>query len=251
MRRLGSRYLILADHEIHLWSSSVLKPNAVREDLYRVLSPDEREKAARFRFEKDRNAYLVSRSLLRSILSQYVGIEPQKLHFTYGPKGKPALLGNPVCFNMSHSEDVVLYVVAREPKLGVDVEFIRPMSDTKTIAERFFSTIEYGDLLSLGERTEGFFNCWTRKEAYIKATGDGLSAPLDEFQVTLKPREPAAFITIRGDKSLAAEWSLFDWKPGEQYAGAVAVFGRGWYITEKSFELVFHFGPKSTIITQM
>lgn len=226
---------MLADHEIHLWSSSVLQPDSVKEKLYLTLSPDECEKAARFRFDEHRNAYIVARGLLRSILSYYVGIEPEKLQFTYGARGKPTLADIPIYFNASHSKDMAVYAIAKEPKLGVDVEYLRPMPDLEMIAKQFFSAAEYDDLLTLevGQRCEGFFNCWTRKEAYIKASGDGLYAPLDQFRVTLKPGHAPGFVTIQGEENLAAEWSLFDWKPAEQYVGAVAVYGKSWCVTKK------------------
>lgn len=231
---------MLAEHEIHLWSSGVLKPEAILRALYRKLSPDEREKAARFRFDRDRNAYIVARGLLRSILSHYVGIEPEQLQFTYGPKGKPALRGSHLYFNASHSKDLAVYALSLEPQLGIDVEYIRPITTLEAIAKQFFSAVEYDDLLTLNtsQRCEGFFNCWTRKEAYVKAIGDGLYAPLHEFQVTVKPDQPASFVTIQGDQTLAARWSLFDLKLGEQYSGAIAVYGRGWHLEERSVAVI-------------
>lgn len=227
---------MLADHEIHLWSSSVLKTESIKEKLYSTLSPDERERAARFRFSEQRRAYIVTRGLLRSILSCYVGIKPGKLQFAYGVRGKPTLTDIPIYFNVSHSKDMAVYAIAREAKLGVDVEYIRPMPDLESIAKQFFSAAEYDDLLALevGQRCEAFFNCWTRKEAYLKAIGEGLYAPLDQFQVTLKLGHAPSFVTIQGLQNLAAEWSLFDWKPTEQYAGAIAIYGNKWRVTEKS-----------------
>jgi 4'-phosphopantetheinyl transferase len=231
---------MLASYEIHLWSLSVVKPEALRKDLHRTLSRDERERAARFHFEQHRNAYTVARGILRLILSHYVKIEPERIEFTYSAKGKPALHSVPIYFNVSHSRDVALYAVAREPKLGVDVEYVHPMPELEKVARRFFSTAEYNDLLMLDrhQRCEGFFRCWTRKEAYIKAMGDGLCAPLDQFQVTLSAQQPARFVTIQGDQTLASKWSLFDWKVGDCYAAAVAIYGRGWHLEEQSAALI-------------
>jgi 4'-phosphopantetheinyl transferase len=242
MRHLsaGLYPLMLADGEIHLWSSGVHKPEAIQTALYRKLSLDERGKAARFRFDEHRNAYIVARGLLRLILSHYVGIEPEQLHFTYGPRGKPALRDSDLYFSASHSEGLVVYALARQPQLGIDVEYVRPIATLEVIAKQFFSAAEYDDLLTLNrsKRREGFFNCWTRKEAYVKAVGDGLYTPLDQFQVTLKPNQPATFVTIQGDQTLAARWSLFDWKPREQYSGAIAVCGTGWHLEEKSMAVI-------------
>jgi 4'-phosphopantetheinyl transferase len=231
---------MLADYEINLWYSSVLKSETIQKALYGHLSPDERERAARFRFDEHRNAYIVARGLLRSILSHYVGIGPEKLQFTYGSRGKPALHDAPVHFNVSHSKDITVYAIAREPRVGVDVEHLRPMPDLDTIARQFFSPAEYHNLLALNinQRCEGFFNCWTRKEAYVKAIGDGLYALLDQFQVTLGPKQAPTLVAIQGDEILASEWSMFDWKPSEQYAAAVVIYGRGWHCEEKSMALI-------------
>jgi len=227
----------LGDHEIHLWSSSVRQPEVLQKDLRRTLSPDEWKKAARFRFDEQRNAYIVAHGLLRLILSCYAEVEPERLEFVHGPRGKPALRGVPIHFNMSHSKDVVVYAVAEEPKLGIDVEYIRSIPDVLAIARQFFSPVEYQDLLTLEEaqRSQGFFSCWTRKEAYIKAIGDGLYTPLDQFQVAVKPKQPVALVSIQEDQRSASEWSLFDWKLSQRYACAVAICGSGWHITHFRF----------------
>ena len=124
--------------------------------------------------------------------------------------------------------------------MGVDVEHIRPLSDLESIAKQFFSLAEYQDLLALErcQRCEGFFNCWTRKEAYVKALGDGLYAPLDQFQVTLRPGEPAAFVASQSDPTLPSTWSLFNLRPHHQYAAAVAIFGKEWQVVERPVTLL-------------
>jgi 4'-phosphopantetheinyl transferase len=222
--------LTLPSREIHLSYARLHAPPMVIRSLLEVLSRDERERAARFHFDRHREAFIISRGLLRSILCLYTGVPPDKLVFIYGAKGKPSLPDSSIYFNLSHSKDVALYAVAREPLLGVDVEWIRPMSDAESIAKRFFSPAEYAEVMALDEKTRslGFLNCWTRKEAYVKAVGDGLHVPLDEFQVSLMPGQQAIFHSINGDRERAARWSLFDVRPTEGYVGALAVYGRGW-----------------------
>lgn len=222
--------LTLPDREVHISYAQLHAPPAVTQSLFEVLSSDERERAARFHFDEHREAFIISHGMLRSILALYTGAQPQELVFAYGSKGKPALPDSPVHFNMSHAKGLALYAVAREPLMGVDVESVRPMTDGESIASRFFSAAECADLFALDprDRSSGFLNCWTRKEAYVKAIGDGLNAPLDGFQVSLKPGQPAAFLSINGDRERASEWSLFDLRPAEGYVGALAIYGRDW-----------------------
>jgi 4'-phosphopantetheinyl transferase len=137
-------------------------------------------------------------------------------------------------FNVSQSHDLAFFAFATEALLGVDIEKVRPLSDAEPIVRQFFSPNECNDFLRLDpdDRVEGFYSCWTRKEAYVKAIGEGLYAPLDQFQVTLNPRHPAAFVSINGCLDRASEWSLFHIRPADTYVGAVAVYGRGWTVRE-------------------
>lgn len=200
-----------------------------------LLSGDERVKADRFHFQKHRTSYIIGRAILRRILTCYTGVAPEQVNFTYGARGKPAVSDSSISFNVSHSGDLALYALAREPLLGVDVERIRPISDVDAIARRFFSPSEYADLLSLDptDRDAGFFRCWTRKEAYIKAIGDGLHAPLDRFRVTLLPDQPPALLAIEDDAERASRWTVFDLRPSHDFAAALAIFGRGWELIAK------------------
>ncbi len=224
----------IGEAEIHLWSSTLSLRESSRGKFYRTLSAEERERAANFRFSGHRDAYIVSRGLLRSILSQYSNEAPQQLVISYGSNGKPKLEDSPVYFNVAHSGQRVVFALARERMLGIDIELVRPMPNLEEIAMQFFSVPEYEDLLQVPEqeRVSAFFRCWTRKEAYVKATGDGLQAKLDQFQVSLKPEEPARFVSIDADLTHAGQWSLFDWSPEKGYAGAVAVYGTGWQLIE-------------------
>lgn len=202
-----------------------MQPEHVIQALRSTLEPDELFRADRFHFEKDRRAFVVSRGFLREIIGRYTNTRPEQLRFAYGPYGKPALEGR-LRFNMSHSHDLALIALTEDHELGVDVEYMRADSASADIARRFFSPVEVEIFNSLAEEDQvaAFFRCWTRKEAFIKATGKGLSQPLDGFDVTLGPREPAALLRVDGED--ASRWTLSDVKIDEGYAAALAVEGR-------------------------
>jgi 4'-phosphopantetheinyl transferase len=202
-------------------------------ELSALLNPEESERAARFHFEKDRAHFIVARGVLRTLLGLYLGSRPAELGFAYSPFGKPSLARetgvHPVRFNVSHSGALALYVFTRGREVGIDVEHARADFAGDDIATRFFSAREVAALRAVAPalRTEAFFNCWTRKEAYIKAIGEGLSHPLDTFAVTLAPGEPAALLHS-ADASESSRWTLRELNPAPGYAAALAVEGRGW-----------------------
>ena len=196
--------------------------------LKTLLTPDENARADRYIFDAPRLAYVISRAALRILLARYTGINPQELRFRYGPKDKPSLdAPAPIQFNVSHSGGLALLAFTHICEIGVDVEQIRPIKDMLDIARRFFCAEEVADLLGLppDRREHGFYLCWTRKEAYIKATGEGLSVRLDAFRVALRPGEPATFIHLDGDRRAAQQWSLHDLDAGPGYCGALAYYG--------------------------
>lgn len=231
----------VAADEIHVWRAELDQPEDVVERLSRALSPDEQERARRFLLERVRERFVVGRGLLRAILGRYLGREPQRLRFVYGERGKPALApaeATDLRFNVSHSGGVALFAVARACEVGVDVERLRPMPRAERIAERFFSPPEIEALAALptARKVEGFFTCWTRKEAYIKARGDGLGHPLDRFAVTIAPDEPARLSAVGdGDASEVARWSLAGLPAGPGYVAALAACGRGWRVTSREW----------------
>lgn len=228
--------LSLAGNEIHLWQASLDLPALPVQNLRQTLAADELGRAKRFHFQKDRERFIVTRGVLRAILSRYLHIAPQQLRFTYSPYGKPALAhetgGDTLCFNLSHSHDLALYAITRNRQVGIDLEYLRALPDMEQVAQRFFSAQENSvlDTLPQNQRLEAFFNCWTRKEAYIKARGEGLSFRLDQFDVSLMPGEPAALLTVRGDSCEAARWSLQELEPAPGYVAALAVEGHGWHL---------------------
>ena len=230
--RLPPEKSIIRDDEAHVWLTDLnLRPSSL-ENLKNILSTDELARANRFHFEKDRHDFIAARGVLRIILGSYLKLEPERLKFIYTPHGKPKIVNEWDCdylkFNLSHSHGLALYAVTLGREVGIDIERVRPSLSCERIAKRFFSPLEFKTLVALppSERIEGFFNCWTRKEAYIKAIGEGLSIPLDQFVVTLNPRDEAKIVSIQGDSILASSWSLYPLIPAPGYVGALAVEGK-------------------------
>jgi 4'-phosphopantetheinyl transferase len=221
----------LADGEVHVWRACLRQDQGTLLACWESLSADERERAGRFHFRRDREHFVTARGVLRDLLGRYTGVEPRLLRFSYDRYGKPALSGGaggaPLHFNVSHSNGLALYAVTRGCEVGIDLEFVREDFATLEIAERFFSAREVSALRALprGERARAFFDCWARKEAYVKARGEGLSYPLALFTVSLTPGEPAALLSTEDDPREAARWSLIELFPGEGYRAALAVKG--------------------------
>lgn len=225
------RNFTLRESDVHVWCVTLDQPAAVISQLTRLLSLEEKKRAKRFVFEKHRQNFTVSRGLLRLILSHYLDVAPERLEFEYLPQGKP-ILAKPsglysLNFNLSHSGGIVLYAIAKGRALGIDVELVRSFKDMDSVAKRFFSPSEYShySVLAPLDKPIGFFNCWTRKEAYLKALGDGLVHPLDQFAVTLAPSQPAKLLEAENDLEAVYRWSLVNLIPAPGYAAALAVDG--------------------------
>jgi 4'-phosphopantetheinyl transferase len=223
--------------DVHIWRASLEQPIAKVESLRQLLSADEQAKADRFHFEKDRRHFTVARAFLRKLLGHYLATAPAELRFTYSEYGKPQLApgltsdhARQLRFNLAHSGGLVLYAFTCAGEIGIDLEHIRTEFTGDDIARRFFSATEFAclDQLPATARHEAFFNCWTRKEAFIKAKGMGLSLALDQFDVTLTPNEPAALLATRWDPNEASRWSLEAIDVGPGFVGAVAVEGHDW-----------------------
>ena len=215
----------LTDRMIHVWVIPIQVSEEIVAECRALLSPDEQARAARFQFEHLRQGFVLTRCALRMLLGGYLNTAPANIQLLYGTKGKPRLAAEEhVCFNISHSGALALFAFTLKCELGVDVERIRPVADMEGIASRFFCAEEASELMSIpaDEREQAFFQCWTRKEAYLKAQGKGLTTPLDSFRVTLGPSEPARVIHIGQDRGAANEWILFDLDLGIQYKAAVA-----------------------------
>jgi 4'-phosphopantetheinyl transferase len=233
--------LTLGRDEVHLWRASMNCTAAQVEILKHTLSAEELRRAGRYRFKKDREHFIVARGLLRTILGRYLDEEPSQLRFCYGPHGKPALAtvfgGDALRFNLSHSHGLALFAVTRRREVGVDLEYIQAHLADDQIAERFFSPREVALLRDLPKdvRREAFFIFWTRKEAFIKATGKGLSLPLNQFEVSLVPGKPIVLLSANDDHQKTFRWSLQALAAASGYAAALCVEGHDWRL--KSWQL--------------
>ena len=226
--------LSLSDIEIHIWRANLDLPGDQVQQLQSWLSDDEIKRADRFYFQRDRNRFIVARGRLREILSRYTQQEPGELTFRYNQHGKPALdhtiRRDRVEFNLSHSQDLALIAVTRISEVGIDVESVLLNFTGEEIASRFFSPHEVQAIRTLPPeiRQEAFFSCWTRKESYIKARGKGLAIPLDDFDVSVGPGEPARLVANRADPDEVARWCMYRLEPGPGYVGAITIATGEW-----------------------
>jgi 4'-phosphopantetheinyl transferase len=222
----------LESGEVHVWCWNMAAPASEVPALRAQLSADERVRADRFVYDRDRIRFTAAHAQLRRLLAGYVQRPASSLLFHTEGNGKPALSGEPsVRFNLSHSHNLALLAVARGYELGVDIERIRPISDG--IAERFFAEPEREALRALPpqERLPGFYSCWTRKEAFLKGIATGLSGGLDSFAVSLLQQDaehPPTIRSLRGHET--AGWQLAHLDPAPNYLGALAVKGEGWTV---------------------
>ncbi len=227
----------LTADDVHIWRIALEVDDTLLVCLRGILADDERKRAERFHFEKDRRHFITGRGAMRILLAGYLARGPEEIRLAYSNYGKPRLVDTDntdnLRFNLTHSHGLALLAVTRGRDIGVDVERLRDMErNGESLAERFFSPREVAVLRSLPpeHRREAFFHCWTRKEAYIKANGKGLSLPLDQFDVSLHPDEPAALLTTHHDPQEARRWSLCSLHPGEGYVGALAVEWHSWQV---------------------
>jgi len=219
----------LGDQDIHLWHADPHEQAVQLDQLQNLLSADELDRMRRFRFERDRHEFLFARSMLRTLLGAYLEIAGHSVRFAYADHGKPALAPpqskTGLQFNLSHTSGAVLLAVSLHRSIGADIERVREDFEVEEIAARFFSQAEKRALLSLppDQRHEAFFRCWTRKEALLKAKGDGLSFPLDQFDVSIAADEKRAALSTRPDSGEAARWQIFPVSARNGYAAAIAM----------------------------
>lgn len=245
----------LSDHELHIWKSSLNVDGQRFQFLKSLLSCDEQSRAERFYFVKDKNQFIVGRGVLRVLLGNYLDTDPQKVKFYYNEFGKPFLENqfskNNLKFNLSHSKDMLVMAFAKNVDVGIDIEYVRSDIDVLRLARHFFSQREVSELLSISSylMNDAFFNCWTRKEAFIKAKGQGLSIPLDKFDVSLSPGEPAKLIRLHDNPNEIAEWYLQELSNiGEGYISSIAIKGKpnriyNWEYDGK-FELIYRYSAQ-------
>jgi 4'-phosphopantetheinyl transferase len=225
--------------ELHVWRASLERAPAEVARLRRLLGADERGRADRFRFDRDRSRYTVGRGILRILLGRYLGLPAQRVAFRYGRFGKPVLADHPLWFNVSHSGPVALFAFTPLGEVGIDVELDAADFSREPIAERFFSPAEVSALRALAPRLQplAFLTCWTRKEAFIKARGDGLSLALDSFDVNLEPGSAAAVLRTAWSDDEPGQWSLHDLSdPDEGFVATVAVRSDGWRLVNRRLE---------------
>lgn len=225
-RSTGSARYSASTIEVDVWPFDMDQAVAASmADVMRPLSSDERARAMRYRFERDRRRYIAGRSAMRHVLARYTASSPRSLAFAYGPQGKPSLAEYPsVRFNIAHSEGMAILVVTRDREIGVDIEVVREGFAEDRIAEHFFSPDEVEVLRGLpsAEQEQAFFECWTRKEAFLKAKGGGLSLPLDSFAVTFGRSRPPDLIRSELDPSDMIRWTIADLS--DCVRGSVAAF---------------------------
>ena len=221
----------IGNGHVHVWRMWLELADYMTDEMQSKLSTEEKHRAGRFRGREDRIRFIAAHHFTREILSNYLDKRPEKINIAYNQYGKPELEeyddASGLRFNLSHSDDIAVLAVGRWFNVGVDIERVKHNAAIEDIARRFFSSGEVELFLSQPEniRDEAFFRCWTRKEAYIKARGKGMSIPLDQFEVSFLPGEPPKMISIMGDSEAAARWSLFHLVPGDGYIGALAVEG--------------------------
>ncbi len=213
---------------VHLWILEIAAAAPLLMDTDSLLSTQEMARAEKFRFASDRQRYTVSVKVLRLLCARYLDADPTSISFRNGKYGKPALDSNTdFRFNLSHSAGYAIIGFAKKDAVGVDIEHIRPVGELETIARNFFSPTELKALLSLRESefTRGFYRCWTRKEAIIKAIGSGLSFPLESFAVSVDDDNHAHLLETQWDPTERSRWRLFSFPPADDYIAAVAVKG--------------------------
>ena len=214
--------------ELQVWRVKLDQLPAALNDLAACLSAEERRRAERFVRQADRQRFTASHAALRMILGRYFDVPPEAVEIAIRAGGKPELASQrhslTLRFNLSHSKDMALVALMQDGEVGVDVEYMRPMHDAEGIIMRYFSPGEQSTWHAQPEqeRMAAFFRCWTRKEAYLKARGVGLSGGLDRFEVSLAPGEPARLVRDHDRPEAEVQWQLFDVSPGEGYMAACA-----------------------------
>jgi 4'-phosphopantetheinyl transferase len=213
---------------VHVWTASVTALRTRTHEFWAILSEDERARADRYRLEPDRARFTVGRGVLRELLGRYAGRGGERIVIRQVAAGKP-FAPEAMRFNVSHSGDFVLLAFAAERDVGIDVEEVRPSVEPLDLATEFFSAAELAALAALDgdERMLAFFRCWTRKEAYLKGTGSGLSRPLHEFDVSLDVGCTSALRRVAWDSSEVGRWQLRDLEVPPGYAAAIAIKGGG------------------------
>lgn len=215
-------------NNVHVWNVDVSLKDKRSESFISYLSLDEKERASKYRFEKDRSVYITAKFLLRSLLGHYLKANPKEIAFEYSEFGRPSCLKSiDLDFNVSHSGNRIIIGFSKEQTIGVDIEKIKTDFDPLNLAKNFFSREEITALSQTKESDvfQAFYRCWTRKESFIKAVGEGLSYPLDSFAVTMDYDHKAGFLKIDNDNDSKKDWRLHSFIPAEGYIAAITTDG--------------------------
>jgi 4'-phosphopantetheinyl transferase len=219
----------LQGRDIHVWTLRTAASRNVIAEFEGILAPDEKRRAAQFRLGRPRESYILTRAILRYLLGSYLGQRPASIQLEYRANGKPALVPDAgIRFNVTHSGDMAALALTNCCDIGIDLEQLRPLPEFDQIAASFFCSEEIAEinLPSGEERERAFFNCWTRKEAYVKASGVGLSRPLKSFRVTVKASTPVRLVFLDDEINASRSWTLHDLQLGSDYASAIAYSDR-------------------------
>lgn len=231
---------MITPDEVHIWLARIEQISELIQEFWELLIPSEHQRAQNFKFEKHRNAFITCRGYLRIILSKYLQIKPQEIEFNYTKKGKPYLKSyspqNKLQFNLSHSQDLVIYAVTLDRRIGIDLEYLRPIPDVAKMAERFFSAREAQFINTCPEYLQSlaFFQAWTSKEAFLKATGEGIGGGLEKIEVETDPSKSAHLYSIDGDRDAAKNWYLTKISTPAEYLAVLATEGT---IKSKIFDI--------------
>lgn len=229
----------LSADEVHVWRAALDRPAA---DYAMLLSSDEQARADRLRFEQLQRRFIVGRGALKVILGRYLNVAPEEVEFEYLSNGKPVLssglLHAALCFNLSHSDDMLLLAVTYHRSVGIDIENIHSDLDVENLANQFFSPAERAELETLpsDRRLASFFSGWTRKEAFLKARGEGMTYPLDQFSVSMDCDQPAKLLDVKGDPRELERWSFHTLAPVPGYIGTLVVEGHYWHVVQWQLE---------------
>lgn len=224
--------------EVHVWSVPLKRSLAELYRLRELLADEEYERACRYLHRPSRDQFITTRAFLRLTLGRYLGLEPSRVRLTTSSTGKPQLEGGGLHFNVSHSHELALIAVTRKAEVGVDIERVRSVASHLDMADRYFTPGETVALRRLppGAREQAFYHIWTRKEAFLKATGLGLSHGLERFEVSVPPDDPARILHIDGDRGAGERWAMTSLDPGQGYVAALAIETPGVKVRLQSYE---------------
>ena len=241
----SSSATLLKGTEVHIWTADLDVDAEALSILEGTLDRAELARAARFHFQIHRNRFIVGRAMLRGLLAEYAGLSPAQVEFAYGPAGKPVLASmpaSPIHFNLAHCENIAVAAFTREGVIGVDVERVRLLEDAEELVRRFFSPRESAAFTRLApeQKPAAFFNLWTRKEAWLKACGEGIAHSLHLVEVTFLPGEPAHLLRLPEHFGKSEAWKLRAFEAAPGFVAAAALGPKSQEPTFRTWSAGFH-----------